>query len=87
MMPTKVTDLENFALRHIVRPYQSLLDLPEETYLSCPYTLDVLADMLEQDTEWAALVINRARLCKFYFPKYIQHRIVDVIRRGATDAT
>lgn len=79
-MIKKVTDLEQFALEHVCRPYQSMIPVWNEMYLrTIPCSLDFLAEMLQENTEWSRLVLDRIRRIDFVFPKYIQHPLVDVI--------
>ena len=80
MINKKVTDLEVFALEQIVRPYQSMImkDVPIKV---SPYSLDELIGMLKLNNEWSKLVLNRIYNCEFYFPSYISHELVDLIRK------
>ncbi len=77
----KITDLEKFALEHIVRPYQDGLGLGfDERVTKLPFTLDELADKLKKNNEWSRMVLDRIRRIKFYFPEYINHRLVQIIK-------
>jgi len=80
----KVTDLEDFALRQLVRPYQSDLGFPYEkgVVVRLPFSLDELADMVEADTEWSRMVRDRVQKYGIYFPSYIKHRLVDILQQG-----
>ena len=76
----KVTDLEEFALAHIVRPYQDLKwGAGDITKLPC--SLDELVIMLGKNDGWAVLVLARIRKIGFRFPPYIQHKIADLCVR------
>ena len=79
MTKEKVTDLEKFALEQIVRPYQNLLGI-EERAEKLPYTLNELATMLGQNTIWSNSVLERIFRCAFYFPNYVVHPLVNVVR-------
>jgi hypothetical protein len=80
-MPTKVTDLEKFALEQIFRPYQNMVEgLGEKRLTILPMSLDEVPVFIEKNLEWWKLVRNRIVRCKFYFPSYINHPIVDMVR-------
>ena len=77
-MSRKVTDLEEFCLSHVMRPYQTMLGY-EERLESLPYTLESISVMLSTDTYWSKCVLDRIFAIGFMFPDYIKHPLVDVI--------
>ncbi len=94
-MKKKITDLEQFASEQIVRPYQTMIPGfgKEKRLKNSPYSLGELKDYLNQYdlvtpySEWAKLVLDRIYRVGFYFPNYIQHPLVDVIKRYSTLAS
>ena len=78
-MPEKITDLEKFALQHIVRPFQTTGGFGDESLKSIPVPLECLCDMLNEETEWSKLVLDRISRIKFRFPGYIKHPLVNII--------
>jgi hypothetical protein len=80
-MAKRITDLDKFSLEQIWRPYKTRAGIDEKTDLSvAPMSLDDTAEKLTEDTEWSRLVLSRIRACKFYFPSYVKHRLVDIVR-------
>lgn len=75
----RVTDLEQFALEQIWRPYQSLAGY-ETRLTSLPMTLDDTARLLSEPSEWSARVIGRLRDIGLTIPAYIQCELADVLR-------
>lgn len=81
MTTRKVTDLDKFSLEQVWRPYQTKAGVGDDARLtSSPMNLDDTAAKLAEDTEWSRLVLSRIRACNFYFPPYVKHRLVDVVR-------
>lgn len=80
LQANKVTNLENFALEQIVRPYQSL-KWGEKRLFYLPCELITLVQMLEEKSEWSEKVLNRIFRCKFWFPEYINHPLKRVIEK------
>ena len=74
----KVTDLEEFALYHIYKPYQSMV--------SKRVTLSNAVGMLILDPVWAKCVMDRINEIGFYFPQYIIHSLVDFIQEYQEEA-
>lgn len=75
----RVTDLDEFSLEQIWRPYQGMLfDAPR--LVSPPMSLEDTAEKLRDDTEWSRCVLNRLRSIGVTFPPYIAHPLVDVVR-------
>lgn len=79
-MARRVTDLDKFSLEEIWRPYQTKAGFSERRLEKPPLDLDGTAAVLAKDSEWSRAVLDRARACKFYFPSYVQHPLVDLIR-------
>lgn len=78
---TRITDLEEFALRHIWRPYQNRSPFEFERRLeSLPYNLGDTTRMLSEKSEWSEAVLNRIAAIGFTFPAYIVHPLVDLIK-------
>ena len=76
MKRVKITDLEEFSLRHVWRPFQSN-DIPD--YKSPPHNLEETAQILSENSEWSNSVLSRIRGIGIYFPPYIKHPLVDVV--------
>lgn len=76
---SKVTDLEKFALEHIVRPYQNM-KWGEGNQGKLPCSLDELATMLEADDDWSKCVLARIHGIGFTFPAYINHKLATLCR-------
>jgi hypothetical protein len=76
----KITDLEKFALEHIIRPYQNEMPDRWTNYGKYKPGLEELAMMLKEDTEWSRMVLNRIRRIKFSFPSYVKHELVEIIK-------
>lgn len=76
----KVTDLEKFSLEEIWRPYQTMAGVAEGRLTKPPLGLDGTADALSKDTDWSRAVLSRVRDCGFYFPSYVKHPLVDVVK-------
>ena len=84
-MSHKITDLEKFVLENVYRPYAPVL-IPgymEQPRREIPKTwrLHNAVEMLEANPEWRELVMDRITRCNFRFPAYIDHPLVDYIRR------
>jgi hypothetical protein len=75
----RVTNLEDFCLTQIMRPYQSMIGY-EVRLVSLPETLDEITDRLSVDTEWSRCVMDRVNCIGFTFPDYIKHPLVDLVR-------
>jgi hypothetical protein len=86
MRKIKVTDLEQFVLEQIYRPYQLSLGIGDERLerLNKEYNLETARGLLIKKKEWARLVLSRASRCGFYFPDYIQHPLVKFLKNAFT---
>lgn len=78
MRNRKVTDLDQFLLEQIWRPYQTKKGY-EDRLEAAPMGLDETLAELQAGGEWADLVLNRVRRCGFVFPPYVKHRLIDFI--------
>lgn len=78
---TKITDLEKFAMDHIVRPYQDTGGFGgcDETIKKLPCSLGDLAVKLKKKSKWSNLVLNRISRIGFRFPDYIVHELVGIV--------
>jgi hypothetical protein len=84
----KIVDLEKFCLEHIYWPYQDMImtvtdSIGREDTLKClnhSFNLDNSVDVMKKNTVWAELVLDRINRMRVYFPDYIQHPIVELIR-------
>ena len=78
----KITDLERFAMDHIVKPYQDSGGLGghDEYIKKLPLSLEDLAIKLAENSEWSNMVLNRISRIGFTFPDYINHELVNVIK-------
>ena len=81
MKKNRVTDLEEFALYHIIKPYQELggFGTFEENIKTLPVPLECLCEMLNEENEWSKLTLDRISKIGFYFPSYIKHDLVRII--------
>ncbi len=80
MKKTRITDLEKFALQHIIRPYQTRIGFGFDDHIKkIPFSLDKIASMMLRKNEWSKIVLNRIVRIGFCFPSYINHRLVTVI--------
>jgi len=79
MKKTKITDLEKFTLEHIFRPYQTMI-MDENRLEKLPMPLDEVALYADANPEWWDVVHDRIKRIGFYFPNYINHEIVDLVR-------
>ncbi len=77
----RITDLEKFALEHIFRPYQNKGGFGkwDERIKALPVPLECLCDMLNKETEWSKLVLDRIQKIGFKFPPYVKHDLVHII--------
>ena len=82
MKAIKITDLEEFALDHIVRPYQTIGGFGDKRISAVPCSLEKLCDMLNQDVAWAKMVMYRMSRIKFKVPGYVKHPLADIIRES-----
>ncbi|KZK82985.1 hypothetical protein PsAD13_03187 [Pseudovibrio sp. Ad13] len=84
-MTHKVTDLEEFCLSHIIRPYQTHPDVVElfgkERCTRLPVKLEEVPELAERHPVWWEHVSERLAQIGFRFPKYLQHPIVDLVQR------
>jgi len=78
----KITDLEEFAFNHIIKPYYFDLIGKDKDQVSNKviFSLLKIADMLSQETEWSLEVKKRIKSIGFYFPLYIHHPLVDALK-------
>lgn len=75
----RVTDLEEFALTQIWRPYQTKMGY-ENRLERLPMSLEETAKLLTTDeTGWSAVVLDRICNIGFRFPPYIVHELVSVV--------
>jgi len=77
----KITDLDDFALVHIIRPYQNLIWLWDDRVKSSPYTLNELCTMLKKHNEWSCCVLDRIQRIWFTFPEYVNHELIEIIKK------
>lgn len=76
----RITDLEQFALEEVWRPYQNMMG-HEKRLDSLPVDLEETARLLiVDDTGWSKRVLDRIATVGFTFPDYIHHPLVDVIK-------
>lgn len=79
-MAKRITDLEKFALEHVWRPYRDRMGFDARLEVM-PRNLEDTAKLLITDESgWSDLVLDRITAIKFYFPNYIVHPLVDVIK-------
>jgi len=76
----RVTDLDDFSLTQVWRPYQSKWGY-DERLNKPPHGLDKTALLLQQDSEWSRLVLDRIKAIGFSFPTYVNHPLVDLVRK------
>lgn len=81
MKKKKVTNLEKFALEQIFRPYQTMLGF-EKRLEKLPFSIDEIPNLMANNPEWASVVLDRIKRIGFYFPVYIKHDIVRIIKTG-----
>jgi hypothetical protein len=83
MKRIKVTDLEEFALNQIFKPYQNLLGFCDcnKVLKSLPLPLSLLPAFIANNPDWWRIVKDRIKRCNFYFPDYIKHDIIDLIKK------
>lgn len=74
----RVTDLENFSLEEIWRPYQTMLGY-ERRLDTPPCNLEGTAVLLIKEQEWSHCVIGRLKAIGITFPTYINHPLVWVV--------
>lgn len=75
----RVTDLEDFALTQIWRPYQNKMGY-EARLERLPMSLEETAKLLITDESgWSAVVLDRICNIGFRFPPYVVHELVNVI--------
>lgn len=79
-MIQRITDLEDFALTQIWRPYQSKMGY-EVRLERLPMSIAKTAELLVTDkTGWSEAVLDRVCAVGFFFPEYVKHPLVDVVR-------
>lgn len=81
---TMVKDLEEFALIHIIRPYQTAharWTTTEEAFKTLPVTLEELARYPDLYPAWWKLVKTRLDEIGFEFPPYINHPLVFAVKK------
>lgn len=76
----KTTNLEQFALENIFRPYQNMINLGDHPIRILPMKLDEIPDFILANPKWWHVVKDRIIKCNFYFPPYIKHRIINLIK-------
>lgn len=78
----RVTDLEKFALEQIWWPYSSTSALPQNhRFDRLPMSLEDTALLLDEGSHWSSAVCDRLRAIGVTFPNYINHPLVDVVKR------
>jgi hypothetical protein len=83
----KVTDLEKFALEQIFRPYQSMVaELGEKRLTELPMHIDAIPMFAKQNPLWWELVKDRLIKMNVWFPVYIKHQIVEMMRPARTQS-
>ena len=91
MPATRITDLEKFSLEEVWRPYWPSYDrgdLPRyvsthgnlERLTAAPVGLTETAEALKVDDDWSRMVLGRLTSCRYTFPDYVQHPLVDIVR-------
>lgn len=76
----KVTDLEEFALIHIIRPYQTDIGFKwEEKIRKNQVSLDEIVVIIKTHPSWWKETKSRILRIGFIFPPYIQHPIINLI--------
>lgn len=86
-MSERITDLEKFALQHIMRPYWPLLDNTGSRYPRLTHSLDEVARLLDTGPiEWRTPVFDRLWRIGIWFPDYIEHKLVHVVQAGMNRA-
>lgn len=75
----KITDLEQFALEQIWRPYSKTAGLPSRPE-TLPVDLMETTARLSQKSDWSDRVLGRLAGLGFWFPSYIQHPLVEFLR-------
>lgn len=80
----KVTDLEQFTLEQIYRPYQLCLGIGNERLekLTKEYNLENARGLLIKNKKWSRLVLSRLQKIGIEFPPYIQHPLVNFIKNA-----
>lgn len=79
----RVTDLEDFVLKQIYRPYQNTLfgttDMRKFDWLSKDYNVDTVLDIMRGSPQWTDVVLGRVKSLEVVFPKWIKHEFVDYL--------
>lgn len=75
----EIIDADKFVLEQVYRPYQSLLGF-EKTLLKQPYSNEQTLKLLQSDSEWARLTLDRIKRCKFKFSQWINHPVINYIK-------
>src|SRR5574343_117421 len=80
----KVTDLEQFTLEQIYRPYQLALGIGDKRLerLTKDYNLENARGLLIKNKKWSRLVLSRLQKIGIEFPPYIKHPLVDFIKNA-----
>ena len=82
--PRRVTDLDKFSLEEIWRPYWPMrTDLRSATrphLKRAPKSLADTAAELSIQSKWSDAVIDRLSRCRYVFPEWVQHPLVDVVK-------
>ena len=81
MMEKKVTDLEYFCLHQVFRPYQNMIGLGDNAINTLPMPIDNVPQFAKENPEWWKVVSDRIHRCGFWFPSYIKHKIVSILRK------
>jgi hypothetical protein len=84
-MTKRITDLEEFCLSQVMRPYQTMLGY-EERLERLPTSIEQIAAMLAVDCDWSRCVLDRINAIGFTFPSYINHPLVDVVKASKQKA-
>lgn len=82
----RVTDLDQFCLSQIMRPYQTMLGY-EARLDRLPETLEQITARLSIDCEWSRCVLERTSAIGFTFPSYVKHPLVDLVNAARAAAS
>lgn len=85
-MKTRVTDLDEFSLDHVWRPYwPTWLDMHGETWDQSSRLAEPLMGLIEtaeelaKPSKWSDQVIGRLARIGVQFPSWVMHELVDVV--------
>ena len=78
-MNSEIIDADKFVLEQVFRPYQKLLGV-EKRFEKQPFSNEETIEMLEKDTEWSRVVVNRISKCNFTYNKWINHPVINYLQ-------